>query len=168
MTTRMISFVRFANNDGFAQAVVEVVDGEYTRGTQQLGAGDGELADRPGAVVHLVESTRKKAAFLQDAATALALPVRVHPERIEDFGRRRAVIPDIVTARALAPLPVLLGYVYPFLTKRGRALLAKGQDVEAELSEASKSWKIKADLVPSKTSPEGRIVVVHALEARTR
>lgn len=150
--------------------------GEDARIIVDLGSGGGfpglvlacALADRPGAVVHLVESTRKKAAFLQDAATALALPVQVHPERIEDFGRRRAVIPDIVTARALAPLPVLLGYVYPFLTKRGRALLAKGQDVEAELSEASKSWKIKADLVPSKTSPEGRIVVVHGLEARTR
>lgn len=145
---------------------------EHARTFVDLGSGGGfpglvlacALADRPDRMIHLVEATQKKAAFLRDVAATLNLPVTVHPERIEDFNRRKAVIPDITTARALAPLPVLLGYVYPLLTKRGCALLAKGQDVEAELTQASKSWKITADLVPSKTSPEGRIVVVRGLE----
>jgi 16S rRNA (guanine527-N7)-methyltransferase len=46
------------------------------------------------------------------------------------------------------------------------ALFAKGQDVEAELTEASRYWNIKAELVPSKTSPEGRIVRVRSLQPR--
>ncbi|MDC7784250.1 16S rRNA (guanine(527)-N(7))-methyltransferase RsmG [Rhodoplanes sp. TEM] len=145
---------------------------ERARTFVDLGSGGGfpglvlacALADRPGAAIHLVESTQKKAAFLRDVGAALALPVVVHAARIEDFNRKRPVVPDIITARALAPLPVLLGYVYPLLTKSGVALLAKGQDVEAELTQASKSWKITADLVPSQTSPEGRIVVVRGLE----
>jgi 16S rRNA (guanine527-N7)-methyltransferase len=150
--------------------------GEEAKTIVDLGSGGGfpglvlacALADRPGAVVHLVEATQKKAAFLRETAAALGLPAVVHAERVEDFNRRKPVIPDIITARALAPLPVLLGYVYPLLRKRGRALLAKGQDVEAELTQASISWKITADLVPSRTSPEGRIVVIRGLEARAR
>lgn len=145
---------------------------EMARILVDLGSGGGfpglvlacALADRTGAAIHLVESTQKKAAFLRDVATALALPVTVHAERIEDFNRKPRVVPDIITARALAPLPVLLGYVYPLLTKSGVALLAKGQDVEAELTQATRSWKITADLVPSQTSPDGRIVVVRGLE----
>ena len=146
--------------------------GPEARTFVDLGSGGGfpglvlacALADREGAAFHLVEATQKKAAFLRDVAADLGLPVTVHAERIEDFNRKKRVVPDITTARALAPLPVLLGYVYPLLTKTGRALLAKGQDVEAELTQASKSWRITADLVPSVTSPDGRIVVVRGLE----
>ena len=65
---------------------------------------------------------------------------------------------DVVTARALAPLDKLLSYANPLLKRGGIGLFPKGQDVEAELTAASKSWTIEADLVPSKTDPHGRIV----------
>ncbi len=119
------------------------------------------LADTPGAQVHLVESIGKKAAFLRDAAAATGAPAIVHNARIEDVVRQGAVTPDVVTARALAPLHKLLELASPFLKTGVKALCLKGQDVEAELTEASKYWTIQASQVPSKTSDQGRILVVH-------
>jgi 16S rRNA (guanine527-N7)-methyltransferase len=122
------------------------------------------LADRPGTAMHLVESTGKKAAFLRTVAETLALPATVHHIRAEQFAPDFAA--DVITARAVAPLPKLFGYVAPWLESGAKALLPKGQDVEAELTEAAKYWKIEADLVASRTNPAGRIVVVRALERR--
>ena len=124
------------------------------------------LADRPHAAVHLVESTGKKANFLRDVVEALALPAIVHHTRIEQFAPAFAV--QVITARAVAPLPTLFGYVAPLLQSGAKALLPKGQDVEAELTEAAKYWKIEADLVASRTNPAGRIVVVRALARHQR
>jgi len=121
------------------------------------------LAECPSHVVHLVESREKKAAFLTDAARAVGLHVIVHTGRIEDVADRLPPI-DIVTARAVAPLPKLLGYVYPLVRKGAKALLMKGQDVESELTQASRYWKIASELVPSKTDSAGRIMIVSGLE----
>lgn len=122
------------------------------------------LVERPGAVMHLIESNGKKAAFLRHVICALSLPAQVHERRIEDFAPGFAV--DVITARAVAPLAKLLGYVAPLLETGAKALLPKGQDVEAELTEAAKYWNIQADRVPSRTHPAGRIVVVRALARR--
>ncbi len=122
------------------------------------------LADRPGAAVHLVESNGKKAAFLRHVARELHLPARVHEVRIEDLVPD--FVPDVITARAVAPLVKLFGYVAPLLKTGAKALLPKGQDVEAELTEAAKYWKVDADLAVSRTHPAGRIVMVRALRRR--
>jgi 16S rRNA (guanine527-N7)-methyltransferase len=138
-----------------------------------LGAGGGfpgaviacALATQEGAEVHLVESTQKKAAFLRAAATELSLPAIVHAERIEDFVPAATKRFDVVTARALAPLDKLIGYAIPLLKKGALGLFPKGQHVAAELTQASKSWTIDADLIPSRTDPRSRIVRVrHALK----
>lgn len=124
------------------------------------------LADVPGASVHLIESTKKKAAFLSEAARHIGAPVKVHPVRIEDFVNKSTPLPDVVTARALAPLDKLLAYAHPLLSRGVPAFFLKGQDVEAELTEASKSWTIDATLTPSLTDPRGRIVHVRGLKRR--
>src|SRR6185503_3611429 len=98
------------------------------------------LADTPGAAVHLVESTQKKAAFLRDVVEALSLPAIVHARRIEEFTAANAARFDVVTARAVAPLEKLLGYAFPLLKTGAVGLFPKGQDVGAELTQASKSW----------------------------
>lgn len=121
------------------------------------------LADRPGAMVHLVESVRKKAAFLRDAVQQLQVPAMVHPVRIEDFGKNPNIKADVVTARALAPLDQLLTLAHPLLRSGALGLFPKGQDIEGELTQASKSWTIEASLVPSQTNALSRIVVVKAL-----
>ncbi len=117
--------------------------------------------------MHLVESQGKKANFLREAVKHLELPVTVHAVRIEDFVKNFVLRPDVVTARALAPLNELLKLAHPLLKAGVKGLFPKGQHVEVELTEAAKSWNIDAELVPSKTSPDGRIVVVSKLGART-
>ncbi len=124
------------------------------------------LADSPGAKVHLVESSTKKARFLRDAAQLTGAPAIVHPERIEKFTEVFSDTVNVVTARALAPLKTLLDQSVSLLTKGAVGLFPKGQDVEAELTEATKYWNIKVNLAPSRTDSRGRVVVVQALERR--
>ena len=121
------------------------------------------LVETVGAQMHLVESTQKKAAFLRETVDALHLPAIVHAQRIEDFTRTNKLRFEVVTARAVAPLERLLGYANPLLKTGAIGLFPKGQDVEAELTQASKSWKIGAELIPSKTDPHARIVLVRRL-----
>jgi 16S rRNA (guanine527-N7)-methyltransferase len=122
------------------------------------------LADSPGSVVHLVESNLKKAAFLREAARLTGVPAKVHAVRIEDFVDGFAEPVEIVTARALSPLDNLLESAYPLLTKGAEALFLKGQDIEVELTRASKCWSIDAELIPSATDSFGRIVRVRSAE----
>ncbi|MDQ2079342.1 16S rRNA (guanine(527)-N(7))-methyltransferase RsmG [Xanthobacteraceae bacterium Astr-EGSB] len=119
------------------------------------------LADTKRAEVHLVESIAKKAAFLATAIAETGVAATVHHMRIEDFVRHDEVRPDVVTARALAPLPRLLELTAPLLQKGAQGLFPKGQDVEAELTEAAKYWTLQSSFAPSLTSPESRILVVH-------
>jgi len=125
------------------------------------------LADTPGAKVHLVESIGKKANFLREAARLTGAPAVVHAERIEKFVETFATGPqDVVTARALLPLKLLLDQSFRLLKTGALGLFPKGQDVDAELTEATKYWNIKVNLAPSCTDSKGRIVVVRALERR--
>ncbi len=118
------------------------------------------LADSPGAQVHLIESSGKKAAFLRAAAAAAGAPATVHGMRIEDFVISFTQRAEVVTARALAPLSRLLDLAYPLLKKGATGLFLKGQDVDAELTQAAKCWNVQARLVPSRTDPKASIVIV--------
>jgi 16S rRNA (guanine527-N7)-methyltransferase len=124
------------------------------------------LAARPGARVHLVESNRKKAAFLREAARVTGAPAIVHAIRAEDFVETFQGRADVVTARALAPLRRLLDVSYGLLKTGALGLFPKGQDIEAELTEATRYWNIQSELVPSCTHPHARILVVRALDRR--
>src|SRR5271170_4516080 len=129
------------------------------------------LAEERGARIHLIESIGKKAAFLREAGRAAGAPAVIHAMRAEDFISAAAepVEPmDVVTARALAPLPELLALAYPLLKKGVLGLFPKGQDVAAELTDAAKCWKIQASLALSRTDPKARIVVVRGLEPKLR
>ena len=122
------------------------------------------LASTPGAMVHLIESVGKKANFLREVVRALALPAQVHQERAEKFGETCAETVHVVTARALAPLKTLCDQAFPLIVRGAVGLFPKGQDVEAELTEAAKYWRLQASLVPSVTNPASAIVVVRGLK----
>jgi 16S rRNA (guanine527-N7)-methyltransferase len=122
------------------------------------------LADTEGAEVHLVESIGKKAKFLREAVQVTGAPAIVHASRIEDFVDNAPESIDVVTARALAPLPKLLPLAYPLLKRGALGLFLKGQDVASELTDAAKYWKIQFDLVGSRTDPRAQILVVRGLE----
>jgi 16S rRNA (guanine527-N7)-methyltransferase len=124
------------------------------------------LAGRPGACVHLVESNSKKAAFLREAVRMTKAPAVIHAVRIAEFARRFEGRAEVITARALAPLKLLLDQCFALWTEGAVAVFPKGQDVEAELTEATKYWSMAPTLVPSGTEPKGRIVVIRALQRR--
>ena len=73
------------------------------------------LADEPGVEVHLVESDKRKAAFLRTVSRETAAPAHVHAERIETFAPAHTAHVDAVSARALAPLPQLVAWSEKFL-----------------------------------------------------
>jgi 16S rRNA (guanine527-N7)-methyltransferase len=125
-----------------------------------------ELTETPDARVHLIESNARKAAFLREAVAVTGASALVHPIRMEKFVESFSGRADVVSARAVSSLDVVLGESFPLLRRGALGIYPKGQDVEAELTLASKYWKISADLVPSRTDPKSRIVVVRALERR--
>jgi len=126
------------------------------------------LAETPGATVHLVERNAKKAAFLREALRVADAPGLVHLSDIGDIVDRFARTPDCVTARALGPLNQLIGYAEPLVRKGAKALFLKGQDVEVELTEATKYWNIQPKLHPSRSGGGGWIVEIDRIERQER
>jgi 16S rRNA (guanine527-N7)-methyltransferase len=125
------------------------------------------LAETPGAHVHLIERNAKKAAFLREALRVTSVPGTVHLADFGDIVDRFAGSIDCVTARALAPLHELIGFAEPLVQKGAKALFLKGQDVEAELTEATKYWNIQPQLHSSRTGGHGWIVELDRIGRRT-
>ena len=126
------------------------------------------LADKAGSMVHLIESNGKKATFLREAVRITGAPALVHQERVEKFAENCAEPVDVVTARVLASLKILCDQAFPLIDRGALGLFPKGQDVDAELTAAAKYWTLEAEQVPSKTSREGSIVVIHGLKPLNR
>ena len=124
------------------------------------------LAEKPGALVHLVESNNRKAAFLREAVRITGAPAVVQAMRIEKFVANFAALPDAVTARALLPFKSLMNHSFSLLSRGALGLFPKGQDVGVELTQAAKYWNIDCNLVPSRTDSLARIVVVRGLDRR--
>jgi 16S rRNA (guanine527-N7)-methyltransferase len=124
------------------------------------------LAETPGAMVHLVERNAKKAAFLREAVRITASAGTVHLADIGDNVDRIIGAVDCVTARAVAPLHQLIGFAEPLVRKGAKALFLKGQDVEVELTEATKYWNINPHLHSSRTNGNGWIVELDSIERR--
>lgn len=125
------------------------------------------LADRSGARMTLVESDTRKSAFLREAARATSAPVDILCTRIENSATHvKLASVDVITARALAPLPRLLGLCQPLFGDGTVALLLKGREVEGELAEARASWSFSSEQRPSRTDAEGRIVVIRDLKSK--
>lgn len=100
---------------------------------------------RPDLTITAVESVGKKCRFIQESAAALSLTnLNVINDRAEALGQRSTYRErfDVVTARALAPLPVLLEYAIPLVTyPQGRFLAFKGSQYTQELENASQALK---------------------------
>ena len=123
----------------------------------------------PDFRMHLLESTAKKCAFLAEVARATKAPVDIHAMRIEDFARSADTItPDIVSARALAPLPRLLGLAAPFFGADTRGLFLKGREALEEVEAARREWDATYRLHPSLTARDGHIVEVTDLHGSAK
>jgi 16S rRNA (guanine527-N7)-methyltransferase len=124
------------------------------------------LAETAGATVHLIERNSRKSAFLREAIRLTESPGVVHLADIGNNVDRMTGPVDCITARALAPLHQLIGLAEPWVQQGAKALFPKGQDVEAELTEATKCWNIAPQLHPSRTGGRGWIVELDRVERR--
>lgn len=134
-------------------------------GWADLGSGGG----LPGVIVAilgraqltkitLIESDRRKAAFLQTVRRELGLShIEICAERIENAHPCAA---DIVSARALADLTRLLGYIAPHLSPGGTALLMKGRNWKEEVESARQEWDFSLESVASKTEADAAILMI--------
>lgn len=125
------------------------------------------MAEREGGHVVLVERIAKKAAFLREALRVTGAPGTVALADIGDNVDRWPRPLDCITARAVAPLHQLIGFAEPLMAPGTKALFLKGQDVEAELTEATKYWKIDPKLHASLTGGQGWIVEIDRIERRS-
>jgi 16S rRNA (guanine527-N7)-methyltransferase len=107
------------------------------------------LAETPESRVHLVESNGKKCAFLRHIVRTLSLNATVHNDRIEDVINTLRK-PDIVTARALAPLPLLLQLALPQLSKNVPGFFHKGRDHAHEIAAARGEFNFDLLVHPSR------------------
>ena len=117
--------------------------------------------------MRLVESNRKKCAFLAEVARETKAPVEIHAMRIEDLAESaQSLSLDVVSARALAPLPRLLELASPFFGPATRGLFLKGREAESEIEAAQTRFDFTARLHPSLTSPDSHVVEVTSLRSR--
>ena len=115
--------------------------------------------------IHVIESTGKKADFLQAVTDELELNIVVRRERIEAIRDLKA---DIVMARALKPLPDLLGYANHLAYKGTRCLFLKGRNISEELTRAQKQWIFQSEIFPSRSDDSGRIIVLSDIRYKSR
>lgn len=124
------------------------------------------LAEQGKGQIDLVESNARKCAFLRHAARITGAPVKVHAARIEDVIGDFTGKVEVVTARALAPLPQLLVWCEELLRTGTLGLFPKGQHLDAELTDSARYWKIQATTVSSVTDDAARILMVRSAERR--
>ena len=104
------------------------------------------VAVTTGVHVHLVEADRRKAEFLREAVRQLQVSASVHAMN----SRMLKMTGDVVTARAVAPLPALWDMARHLLNLGGRGLFLKGAAATDELGRSSGSgllWSERAGTV---------------------
>ncbi len=112
------------------------------------------VTDRP---FHLVDSDRRKCLFLREVARVTHADVTVHHARIETLSLPPS---RLITARALAPLPLLLEWAAPLLAPEGRCLFLKGRHHADELTAAARQWHMRVKQVASRTDPAAAILII--------
>lgn len=116
-----------------------------------------------GPEIHLIEADSRKTAFLEEVNRETSAGAIIHTRRLESVRDLKA---DVVTARALAPLPKLLTMATPFGAKDCRFLFFKGEKVQAELTEAAKKWTMEVVETPSVSHQSGTILTLKGVKHR--
>lgn len=120
--------------------------------------------------VHLVESDQRKGAFLREAARAMGVPATLHVKRIEAvepaaLHQAMGGAPEVISARALAPLEALLPLAHRLAGPETVYLLPKGRQAGDELTAARRYWTIAAlEQLPSQTDAEANILRIRGLQ----
>jgi 16S rRNA (guanine527-N7)-methyltransferase len=102
-----------------------------------------QLANQPGALVHLIESDKRKCAFLREAARVAGAPAIIHNERIETAAQRITDAVDAVSARALAPLPKLIDFAKIWLEHGAIGVFPRGRTDEPVVRSDFRNYTIE-------------------------
>jgi 16S rRNA (guanine527-N7)-methyltransferase len=119
------------------------------------------LAETDGARITTVDTNPKRCAFQRTVVRTLDLPVDViHGDirTVSDPGAK------VVTARALAPLPILLELAYRFTVNGARGLFPKGREAAAEIDAArAGGWMFHVKHHASLSDPQASILEFEGL-----
>ncbi|HLT77170.1 MAG TPA: 16S rRNA (guanine(527)-N(7))-methyltransferase RsmG [Ferrovibrio sp.] len=139
-----------------------------------LGSGGGfpglVIAAMGVPAVHLVESDQRKTAFMREAARAMGISPVFHVKRIEALDpvalhAAMGGLPQVISARALAPLAELLALAHPLAGPETVYLFPKGRQARDELTEARRYWTIEnVEALPSQTDPAASILRIKGLQ----
>ena len=117
--------------------------------------------DSPTTKMIFLESDSRKCAFLRTAIRELQINAVVVNDRIETAPSQNA---DVITARALADLPMLLLLAGRHLAEDGQCIFGKGKTWRDEVSLAEKEWKFKYDVINSITNSDAAILKIKEIE----
>ena len=138
----------------------------------------GSGAGFPGAVLAimhpeisftLVESDERKCQFIRTVSRETSATMRIENSRIEDVVSDCEHVPDVVTARALKPVKILLDYAWPLVQQSSalQLLLLKGESVDEEIDEARVSYTFDVDTFPSVTNSLASIVLISNIASKS-
>lgn len=116
----------------------------------------------------LVESDERKCQFLRTVSRETSATMRIENSRIENFVANLESVPDLITARALKPVSVLLDYARPLFERRPdlKILLLKGESAEREIKHARHSYNFDVELWPSVTNRSARIMLLSDIKLK--
>jgi 16S rRNA (guanine527-N7)-methyltransferase len=125
----------------------------------------------------LLEPTQKKAAFLTELIASLQLKnLQVISQRAEVLARSEGFVPfDLVVARAVAPLPILLELMIPLLKVGGQALVYKGKEYLSEIALSKHALsvlgasikEVKTHRLPTEHEQRSLLIIEKNLETPT-
>jgi 16S rRNA (guanine527-N7)-methyltransferase len=121
-----------------------------------------------GTRVTLVESDRRKGAFLAEVARQTGTPVEIHTVRIEQTATQGMLAPvEVVSARALAPLVRLISLSLPLFGDDTVGIFPKGRAADSEIADARSAWAFDVETTPSLTDEAARVVLIRQPRAIT-
>lgn len=111
----------------------------------------------------LVESNKRKCAFLRTVVRELGLNVRVETGRVETLDPDDFPSVDVITSRATAALPLFFELISPFVRPETRLLLHKGREYGEELAQADAKWHMDVVVSTSLTDAAGVVLDIKNL-----
>ena len=117
-----------------------------------------QLAGVPGALVHCIESDRRKCAFLREAVRATGAAAAIHPQRVEAIEPKSLGTVDAVTARAFAPLPLTLELARPWMERGAIAVFPRGESAKDQIAALPEAWAYAIETLQSVVNPKAAIL----------
>lgn len=107
--------------------------------------------------VTLVDSDARKCSFLREVARQTGAPATVLTGRVEAMADEIPP-PAVITARAVASLPLLLDTIKLYIRPNTVCFFHKGRQADVEIEAAQKDWRFTVSRIPSQTDASGVIL----------